>query len=140
MREIKHGIKWSKDLETGNPQVDSQHHRLFELVSDIIEACIDNTCELRLRETLEFLVEYTVQHFIDEEALQLQVKYPDYENHKKLHDDFTETVSGLVRQYLESGSSEELSSNVNKIVVHWLVDHIQYEDKKIGLYIHNMHN
>ena len=138
MSDIKYGIAWSKDLELGNAQVDSQHRRLFELVSNLIEACMTGQEFDRLRETLDFLVDYTIMHFRDEEALQLQYKYPEYEAHKLMHDDFKVTVSDLVRKYLENGSSEELSSSVNRIVVRWLINHIQREDKKIGKHIQNL--
>ena len=136
--EIKYGIAWSEKYELGNAQVDAQHRRLFELVSDLVEACMQGCEDEKLTETLDFLVNYTIRHFRDEEALQLQYKYPEYESHKQIHDDFKITVSGLVRNYKENGSSDELSSNVNKIIVRWLVNHIQCEDKKIATHIQSM--
>ena len=137
MGEIKHGIAWSEEYELGNKKVDDQHYHLFELLSDLIGACLEGEGVDKVQETLNFLVNYTVQHFNDEEILQLQYKYPDYTRHKQLHEDFKATVGALVKKFKESGSSEELSSDVNKIVVHWLVKHIKQEDKRIGVHIRN---
>ena len=135
MSEIKHGIAWSSDYEIGNAEVDAQHKRLFKLVSDLVVSCMEGRSTETLKETLDFLVDYTVQHFGDEESLQLQYGFPEYETHKQMHDDFKTKVSELVLDFLDSGSSEELSRDVNKVVVRWLTSHISREDKKIGVHI-----
>ena len=138
MGGFQYGLAWSKDFELGNTQVDTQHRRLFELVSELVEACMLGCDSAQLKATLDFLVNYTVQHFRDEEALQVRVKYPGYENHKRLHEDFKVSVGDLVRKFNDGGSSEELSNNVNRVIVRWLINHIQQEDKKIGKHIDSM--
>lgn len=135
MSELEHGLVWKDNFKLGNEQVDMQHRRLFELVSQLVSLCMDGSDTENLQKTIDFLVNYTVQHFADEEALQVQYKFPEYERHKQLHEDFKATVGGLVQKFMENGSSTELSNNVNKIVVRWLVNHIQREDKKIGDHI-----
>ena len=137
---LEHGIAWNDNFKLGNEQVDAQHKRLFELVSDLVSSCIDGTDTHRLQETLNFLVEYTVQHFHDEEALQIQFHYPEYERHRQLHEDFKVTVGELVQKFSQTASPTELSNNVNKIVVRWLVGHILQEDKKIGEHIRRVNS
>ena len=138
MNEVKYGIAWNDSYKLGNEQVDAQHKRLFELVSGLVSSCMDGSNTEKLNETLNFLVNYTVQHFNDEEALQIQYSYPEYIRHKQLHEDFKVTVGELVQRFMKSASSKELSSDVNKIVVRWLINHIQREDKKIGKHIQNV--
>jgi len=138
MGEIKHGIAWSDDYKLGNEKVDEQHRRLFELVSELVASCMEGHSAEKLRETLGFLIDYTIRHFNDEEALQLQFDYPDFGRHRELHEDFKKQVDGLVRSFRKSGCTEELSNNLNKIVVRWLVTHIQNEDKKIGDHIRSI--
>ena len=129
------GVAWSKDYELGCEFVDSQHKRLFELVNNMTKACADGNDRKMLNETLDFLVQYTVQHFADEEALQIKCNYPGYEAHKQLHEEFIETVGEKVAEYREKGSTKFLNDAVNKIVVKWLINHILMEDMKIGAYI-----
>jgi len=131
-------LVWKDEFNLGHDWVDMQHHRLFELVNGLVEACADGSDIIKLKGTLDFLVNYTVQHFDDEEALQLKYNYPEYERHKRLHDDFKATVSELVEKFTLGGSSTELSGDVNRIVVRWLINHIQREDKKIGEYIRSL--
>jgi len=130
-----YGIAWDDRLKLDNEQVDTQHKRLFELLSELVGQCIDGSSTEKLRETLNFLTDYTVKHFYDEESIQVQYIFPDYKRHKQLHEDFKAEVCGLVQRFNESGSSKELSDDVNRIVVHWLINHIQQEDKKIGEHI-----
>ena len=138
MSGITQGLVWSKNYELGCEEVDSQHRRLFELVSELVIACTEGYDIEKLNETIDFLVSYTVMHFADEEAFQIKHNYPDYERHKQLHEDFKVTVGELVGEFKKDGSSEKLSSNVNKIVVLWLINHIQREDMKIGKHVRSM--
>lgn len=135
MNEIKHGVAWSDSYRLGNEQVDTQHYHLFELLSDLIEACMNGSDTEKLKETLDFMVDYTIQHFRDEENLQLQCNYPDYKRHKQLHEIFKCTIVGLVEKFEKNGSSADLSNDVNRVIVRWLISHIQREDKKIGEHI-----
>lgn len=134
----KYGVAWSDDLKLGNARVDEQHRRLFELLSELVASCMDGTDTEMLRDTLNFLVEYTLRHFEDEESLQIEYSYPDYFRHKQLHEIFKCAVSGLVERFVKNGSSAELSRDVNKIVIRWLLGHIRKEDMRIGEHIRNM--
>ena len=129
------GVAWSKDYELGCEFVDSQHKRLFELVNNMTRACAEGNDRKMLDETLDFLVQYTIQHFADEEAFQVKHNYPGFEAHKKLHEEFMQTVGEKVAEFREKGSTKLLNDTVNKIVVKWLVNHILMEDMKIGVYI-----
>ena len=128
-------IAWSEDYELGNNFVDSQHKRLFELVGNIGKTCLEGGDINSLSETLDFLLQYTVQHFSDEEALQLECDFPEYEYHKNLHDEFEASVIEKVSEFKKSGSTDELIETVNDFIITWLVNHILKEDMKIGAYL-----
>ncbi|MDR2543310.1 MAG: bacteriohemerythrin [Treponema sp.] len=127
----EHGIAWDESFALGDELVDSQHHQLFGLVSSLVTACEDGTDNIKLNEILDFLVNYTVQHFNDEEALMTAINYSGFKAHKKKHEDFKVTVGELVEKFAESGSSAELRSDIIRIVVKWLIEHIIHDDKKI---------
>ena len=133
--KLEYGLAWDDDLLTGNTLVDMQHKKIFERISELVKACIEGSAIAVLEDTLNFLVAYTIRHFTDEEALQLEFGYPEYERHKNKHGDFKVTVDGLVKKFKENGSSAELSGDVNRIFVKLLVNHIQNEDKKMSEYI-----
>jgi len=136
----KYGIAWNDNYRLGNDQVDQQHMQIFELLGKIASSCMEGSDTACLSDTLNFLVGYTIRHFADEEALQAACNFPDLVRHKQLHEDFKVSVTKLVKRFEESGSSSDLNNDVNKIIVRWLINHINGEDKKIGEYIRNSQN
>ena len=132
------GIAWNDSYLLGNEQIDRQHKKLFEMVNDLVNSCQEGTHPMKLQVILEFLVNYTVRHFHFEEELQLQYGYPEYKSHKKLHEDFKKAIREFAVKLEKNGPSDELCNEFNVIVVRWLVNHIQREDKKIGLHIQSL--
>jgi len=124
-------IVWDEKYAIGNATVDAQHKKLFELLGGLVEACNEGRDLAKIQSTLEFLVSYTEQHFRDEEALQISCGYPYASAHRVLHDGFKIEVVKLVDRFVLRGVSADLSNDINKIVVKWLVKHIMQEDKRI---------
>ncbi|MDR1321916.1 MAG: bacteriohemerythrin [Gracilibacteraceae bacterium] len=133
-----HGIAWSPELETGHAEIDAQHRQLFRLTSALVDACAKGRSTAVLGEALDFLAAYTVRHFADEEALQIQYAFPEYARHKKMHDDFKETALALIAEYKAGESAEELSGKVFSVIVRWLLRHIKGEDAKIAEHIRSV--
>jgi hemerythrin len=131
---VRTGLVWSDSFKIGNDKVDEQHQELFKTINEFIQSC-DKSDPQKLTEALTFLVNYTVHHFDDEEALQKECGYPHYEEHKQIHEDFKNTVGRLVQKFTESHSVTDLKSDVNKILVTWVLNHVQRDDRKIGEYI-----
>ena len=138
VHELTQGVAWTEDLLTGNALVDMQHQKMFERLNDLVHACADGSDTAKLHDTLEFLVNYTIRHFTDEEALQLEYGYPDYDAHRNEHEKFKATVGALAQRFKESGSSAELSGDVNRMIVRWLISHIQRDDKRLSEYIRSV--
>ncbi|MDR3294267.1 MAG: bacteriohemerythrin [Clostridiales Family XIII bacterium] len=126
---------WSKELETGNALIDSQHKQLLQAINDLVDACAAGKGRASLAKTLDFLESYTAKHFGDEEKLQMQHKYPGYANHKRLHDGFKSTVAELSRQLKADGPTILLVGKVNASIGGWLIKHIKAEDTKVGAHI-----
>ena len=131
---------FDKSLETGNPAIDSQHRELINATNRLLSACSVGKGRTEIENTLKFLSDYIVKHFGDEEALQLKYKYPDYQVHKKLHEEFKATVRKIVAEYEETGATITLVSKVNSAVGGWLITHIKTIDKKLAEYIRSVTN
>ena len=127
---------WSSDLETGNDLLDAQHKQLIEALGNLTDACSGGKGRSVLAETMDFLESYTAKHFGDEETLQKQSGYPDYPNHKRLHDGFKRVVADLGRQLKAEGPTIVLVGKVNTNIGGWLVNHIKREDTKVAAHLH----
>lgn len=101
----------------------------------MLTACQERKGAEIVNGTLDFLGSYVVEHFSDEEKLQKQYNYPDYENHKKLHEKFIADFTELKNQFNNDGSTLTVITKLNRILVQWLMKHIKIEDKKIATYI-----
>lgn len=127
--------QWDSSLETGYDKVDNQHKQLVAAVNGLMEASAGGKGDAAVMGTLEFLTSYAVKHFADEEKLQVQYSYPDYLNHKRIHDDFKEVVGGFVKQVNERGPSEELINEVSSVIGAWLLNHIKGDDFRMAAFV-----
>lgn len=80
---------------------------------------------------MDFLRQYTLTHFLHEEALQLDCGYPDYPRHKQLHEAFLKTAEDLSHRLYTQGPTTELASEISIQLAGWLLHHIKTEDVKV---------
>ncbi|MDR1365641.1 MAG: bacteriohemerythrin [Holosporales bacterium] len=126
---------WDKTFATGNETIDNQHKTLFDALNRLLAAMRSGKAGDELKKALDFLSDYTVKHFFDEEQIQKRAAYPDYPNHHKMHESFKKTVKELGGELIMKGASEKLVSEVRQKLGNWLVTHIKGQDIKLGLYL-----
>ena len=126
---------FTKDLETGNQLIDSEHRQQIDAVNNLLAACATGKGRAELANTTKFLQDYTAKHFGNEEMLQLQYQYPDYVNHKRYHEDFKKVVAGICSKLDKDGPSIILVGEVNSAIAGWLITHIKKEDAKVAAHI-----
>jgi hemerythrin len=129
---------WSAALETGHSVIDSQHKELINAINNLLTACQQGQAADKVDATLTFLVSYTKRHFSEEEALQKKSNYPDYSNHKILHESFVKVVVDLSAELKQTGPTPMITNKIIRNVGDWLVNHIQREDVKIAAHLKKM--
>ncbi|MDR2295695.1 MAG: chemotaxis protein CheX, partial [Clostridiales Family XIII bacterium] len=117
----------------GNALIDEQHRELFRMSDDLVEAMRgkDEAGRVACARAVEFLKEYVVRHFADEEALQADLGYEDLPRHRQLHRDFIDTVAGYERSLAESGFDPAVMQRFAGKLIGWLIYHVVGEDRKI---------
>ncbi|NLL38174.1 MAG: hemerythrin family protein [Clostridiales bacterium] len=131
-------IIWTPNLSVGVESIDAQHKSLFEKVNDLFEAGKNKRAKETIGEMLDFLDDYTKQHFRDEEAYMAKINYPGLEQQKTAHKKFVEELSKLKQEYQQSGGNIALIINANQMILNWLTHHISNMDKQIGAYAKNL--
>lgn len=126
---------FTKDLETGNTIIDSQHKQLIDAINNLLNACAQGKGRAEIEKTTKFLQDYTAKHFGDEEKLQIQYRYPDYQNHRKYHEGFKQVVREISGQLSKEGPTVALVGKVNTSIGGWLLNHIKKEDVKVAAHI-----
>ena len=127
--------QWDSSLETGYEKVDNQHKQLVAAVNNLMDASAKGRGDKAVLETLDFLTGYAVKHFADEEQLQIDYEYPDYLNHKRLHDEFKAVVGNLTKRVMEKGPTIEMIDIVSSTVGGWLLNHIKGDDFRMAAFI-----
>jgi hemerythrin len=128
-------FQWNQTLSVGNQKIDQQHQQLFEALAKLQDAMKAGKGKEEVMSTLRFLSNYVDKHFADEEELMKKHNYPDFENHKKIHENFKAKVKEYINKYNASGADLSTIVTVQQEVGDWLIKHIGYEDKKYAPYI-----
>lgn len=126
---------WTPNLSIGVPHIDEQHKELFNKADKLFEAGRNRRTKEYIGELLEFLEDYTLQHFSDEEDYMRSINYPGLEEQIAAHNYFKERLKKLKSDYEESGSNLLVILDANDLVGEWLITHISRMDKKIGRFI-----
>jgi len=135
MQKLVMSYKWDKSLETGHEKIDEQHKQLFATLDKITLESQQGRGKDEIYNTLNFLNQYTIMHFMTEEKLQKETGYPEYLAHKKIHDDFKATVKNLTNTLIEKGPVKELIDTAVKTVGDWLITHIKVNDIKMAAFL-----
>lgn len=127
-------INWRDDWSIGVYDIDSQHKELFRRINALLDACNQGRGNEEVASTINFLGTYVETHFRAEENLMLKNNYPDYKSHKEIHENFIKSFKELDGRFKTEGVKPYLIIETNRIVVNWLIAHIQNIDKKFGTY------
>lgn len=129
---------WKDKYELGVPLIDEQHKELFRRVEAFMQILrSSDSWENKVQgvnETLEFMKNYVVEHFRDEEAYQRSIGYPNSDSHKKVHADMVKYVVEVSEEYARSGYNEQLMQQFAGKLLAWLINHVASEDQRIADY------
>jgi len=131
-------IAWTPNLSVGVEHIDNQHKIWFEKANELFEAGKAQRAKEYIDTMIDFLDEYTKQHFKDEEEYMEKIGYPEIDAQKKAHASFVQDLAKLKSDYNKSGGNILVIINANKMVVNWLTNHITTMDKKIGDYVRTL--
>jgi hemerythrin len=128
-------ITLTKDMEVGVPKIDAQHKELIGRLNAVISMGAKSVSKEETQKTLDFLDDYIVKHFIDEEVLQKQSGYPKYEWHRGQHQIYVGEFQKLKKEFAANGVSAKFTLDLNNSIVNWIVRHIKSVDVELGKHI-----
>ena len=128
-------LVWKDAYSIGVDQVDDQHQQLFEQVNKLISMTKENKSQAKIEEVLDFLAQYTVNHFETEEEIQQNYDYPDYERHQEIHNNFVAEVQAAQKKLAQGEMGSADLVKLNKMVSRWLVNHVKGIDQELGAHI-----
>ncbi|HBE81003.1 MAG TPA: hemerythrin [Firmicutes bacterium] len=128
-------IEWTEDLTVGVSKIDDQHKELYRRINQLLEACSQSKGREVIGETINFLGEYVVDHFGQEEAYMQKYNYPEYPKHKGYHTEFIKSFQDLKARFETDGPGTHIIIMTNRVVVNWLNNHIRNVDNLLGVFL-----
>jgi len=127
-------LSLTKDMETGVEKIDTQHRELINRINNLISAGEKAASKEETQKTIDYLGEYIVEHFSDEQEIHLKSNYPKYEEHKAKHAYYVDDFTKLKNEFAANGTSMEFTMKLNGSLITWIVKHIKGDDVEFGRY------
>jgi hemerythrin len=123
-------IEWEDEWNLGNSVIDKQHKTLVNLINGIISE------DIRTKDLLQGLIDYTAQHFADEEQLMFESGYDKdkYKSHKIEHKQITKALLEISFALVNNGDPE-LPNKFRQFCLDWFVLHFLGTDKQFGEFL-----
>ena len=131
-------MEWTDKLATGIPTIDSQHKELFKRINNLVIAIKQQRCKSEIDEMIKFLDDYARVHFSEEEKHMRETNYAGLDEQHQNHRQYLTALAELKQQASlprVPGSSYDLSTTTNQVVVDWIVSHIMNLDMKFGEFL-----
>ena len=126
-------LTWSENFSVGIEKIDRQHKKIVSFINELYEAMQGGQGKDVLGKVLGDLVLYTKTHFATEEQLMTQHSYPEYQDHKNIHDKMASKVLDLNQQYHEGILTSPIQ--ITNFLKKWLTHHINETDKKYSPFL-----
>lgn len=122
---------WNKKYETGEKTVDEQHRGLIDTINKLSMAISSQSQLQDAEKALTFLIEYTNQHFRDEEAIMMTSGLPEEEKnqHRQEHNAMAAEVNSRVQRSAKAG--EGFDESLLPFLTTWLIKHILGSDMRM---------
>ena len=127
-------FEFKEKLETGVPWQDREHKELYKRIKALIEAVERHDGPAEVIKLLDFLDDYVVEHFHDEEQAMSKVDYPDMLTHLGEHTVFIDELA-KIKDELEHGVTAGLIDEVQDQVARWFENHVIKTDKVLGAFL-----
>jgi hemerythrin len=129
-------IQWSDSLASGSTEIDTQHKELFQRINDLLAAFEKGTsARTEVAKIVQYLTDYVVFHFGNEEKYMVKYAYSSTAAHKAQHEQFVKNFLKLKERLMMEGINGPLGEEMKELCVDWLINHIKYSDRALGMYL-----
>jgi hemerythrin-like metal-binding protein len=126
-------LQWSKEIETGLDNVDTQHKQLIGMINQLSIAVEFGQPNSEMLPLVDRLYEYALNHFSVESDIFTHYEYPDRIDHEDEHAAFIDKVKYIRRQceLLDT----PMSAKIREFLLQWFISHIKYKDMEYKRFI-----
>ncbi len=122
---------WDESFATGSAAVDQQHRELFRQVDSLSEAMKRGKGRGEMAAILDFLGQYVMRHFADEEREMDRVHCPAAAANRQAHRDLIAKFGQFRKRFDAEGAGPALVLQIHETLCNWLVQHIKAIDLQL---------
>jgi hemerythrin len=120
-------LTWRPEYSVGIPEIDEQHRHLFEIANNLTLSVGDGTPERVMRDTINELRQYIMDHFHLEERIMEEIGYQHFTEHVDMHAVMTVRLK-LLEKNLLAGKLRPVE--LVEFMESWLTEHIIMDDMR----------
>jgi hemerythrin len=121
-------------LVTGDAGIDDRHRELFARVAALLGASGERS-RAEVSRLLDWLGDYVVSHFGEEERVMDATGYPGLAAHRAEHQRFVKEFAALYEEFKAEGPGPLFVVRVGNRVTSWLREHIYRTDRALAAYL-----
>lgn len=130
-------IRWEGKYEVGHQRIDFEHRIFLDLINNYRDKLEQGAGKESLLRILREIIKYAEFHFLSEENIMAEWRYPELERHAELHrhllSEVSEKISGLDKLSMDGIEPIMFYS----FLVDWFIHHTIEVDKKLADYLRN---
>jgi hemerythrin len=119
-------VVWSDENNLGIPIIDEQHRGIVSTINSLHHFIITGHGQEMIDPIMVTLQQFTNIHFSVEEALMSEARYPDFDEHIKLH----RTLIAKTKEVFDEARKNKDPYMVLNFLKEWWLVHINKQDRK----------
>ena len=127
--------EWCEEFATGNESIDRPKKELIRRINGLLDACRERKARNEIGDFLDYLKGYVKAPLLEEEALQLDSRYPFFREHRREHDRFVQKLGAVERDFIKDGASAMVIVATGKLALDWVHDHMSHSDGLMARYV-----
>jgi diguanylate cyclase (GGDEF)-like protein/hemerythrin-like metal-binding protein len=126
-------LEWNNEWNSGDAIIDDEHKGMLSTANDLMYMSMTNEDADNIEKQIQLLIKRITDHFVDEEAMLIEIGYPNHEAHCRIHGAL-KAKALLFSESFRAGNMK--SSNFFSFMVDDIIlGHMLQEDVKFFEYI-----
>jgi hemerythrin len=114
------------DCITGIKEIDAQHQKLIDVINKLNEPILDNKNNNLISDVLDQMSQFVETHFLYEEDMLRQCRYPQLKEHQQCHSKFIKQIQ--IFQKMQKQGLPNIETQIFFFLKEWVFIHIKHTD------------
>lgn len=126
-------FEWDSSLDVGVEAMNQQHRELIGLMDVVYSKNREGVSKAELLNAIQAMMDYTRQHFREEEKFIASLGFSGLEPHKRLHLNLLTDLERFIEEF-KNGDSQSIGDDFTIFLKFWLSTHIRGIDTRYGAF------